>query len=49
MFLGFKQVHTEDRVEAMLQWLEELKAVLEIPPSIQAWGIEEDAFMSKVD
>ena len=49
MFLGFKQMHTEDRVEAMLQWLEELKATLDIPPSIQAWGIEEDTFMSKVD
>ena len=49
MFLGFDQVHTEDRVEAMLQWLEELKAVLDIPPSIQACGIEEDAFMAKVD
>jgi acetaldehyde dehydrogenase/alcohol dehydrogenase len=42
MFLSFNQVHTVDRVEAMLQWLEELKAVLDIPPSIQAWGIKED-------
>jgi acetaldehyde dehydrogenase/alcohol dehydrogenase len=49
MFLGFNQVHMVDRVEAMLQWLEELKAVLDIPPSIQAWGIEEDTFMAKVD
>ncbi len=49
MFLGFNQVHTEDRLEALLQWLEELKAALEIPPSIQAWGIKEDTFMEKVD
>jgi acetaldehyde dehydrogenase/alcohol dehydrogenase len=49
LFLGFNQVHTEDRVEALLKWLEELKTVLEIPPSIQAWGIKEDDFMKKID
>jgi len=49
LFLGFQQVHTVDRVEAMLEWLEELKAVLDIPPSIQGWGINEAIFMSKVD
>jgi acetaldehyde dehydrogenase/alcohol dehydrogenase len=36
-------------MEAMLLWLEELKAVLDIPPSIQAWGVKEDTFIAKVD
>jgi hypothetical protein len=49
LFLGFNHVHTEDRVEALLKWLEELKTALEIPPSIQAWGVKEDDFMEKVD
>lgn len=49
MFLGFNQDHTTDRVEAMLQWLEELKAILDIPPSIQAWGVKEDSFMANAD
>ena len=49
MFLGFNQLHTVDRVEAMLQWLDELKAALDIPMSIKEYGIDEQAFLTKVD
>lgn len=49
MFLGFNQLHTVDRVEAMLDWLDELKTDLEIPMSIAEYGIDEEAFMAKVD
>ena len=49
LFLGFHQVHTVDRVEAMLKWLDELKAELDIPPSIQAYGIDENRFLAVVD
>lgn len=49
LFLGFTQTHTVDRVEAMLAWLDELKTELGIPLSIQAYGIDETAFLSKVD
>eukprot|EP00523_Entomoneis_sp_CCMP467_P016913 CAMPEP_0168784830 /NCGR_PEP_ID=MMETSP0725-20121227/10427_1 /TAXON_ID=265536 /ORGANISM="Amphiprora sp., Strain CCMP467" /LENGTH=873 /DNA_ID=CAMNT_0008834897 /DNA_START=97 /DNA_END=2719 /DNA_ORIENTATION=- len=48
-FLGFHKEHTVDRVEAMLEWLEELKAELDIPPSIKEWGVDEKEFLSKVD
>ena len=47
MFLGFNQDHTTDRIDAMLQWLEELKAILDIPPSIQ--GVKEGSFMANAD
>ena len=49
LFLGFTQVHTVDRVHAMLEWLDELKQQLNIPMSIQAFGVDEAEFMSKVD
>ena len=49
MFLGFNQTHTVDRVDAMLHWLDELKADLEIPMSIKEYGIDEKAFLAKVD
>lgn len=49
LFLGFHQEHTMDRVEALIEWLEELKKGLDIPSSIQEWGIDEATFMSKVD
>jgi len=49
MFLGFHQEHTVDRVKKMLEWLDELKDELEIPRSIQAFGVDEDEFMAKVD
>ncbi len=47
--LGFNQEHTVDRVEAMLEWLDELKQQLDIPLSIQAAGVNEADFLAKVD
>ena len=49
LFLGFNQVHTVDRVNAMLVWLDELKQALNIPMSIQAFGVDEAEFLAKVD
>lgn len=49
LFLGFHNTHTVDRVKAMLKWLDELKQELDIPLSIQEWGIKEEAFLAKVD
>jgi acetaldehyde dehydrogenase/alcohol dehydrogenase len=49
MHLGFTQEHTVDRVNAMLDWLDELKRDLDIPMSIQEWGVDETEFMAKVD
>jgi len=49
MFLGFNQRHTVDRVNAMLEWLDELKKVLNIPMSIQEFGVDEAEFLAKVD
>jgi len=49
IFLGFNQVHTVDRVNAMLAWLDELKQDLNIPMSIQAFGVDEAEFLAKVD
>lgn len=36
-------------VEALIGWIEELKATLNIPASIQAAGVPEGLFLSKVD
>lgn len=49
LFLGFTQVHTVDRVNAMLEWLDELKTTLGIPLSIKEFGVDEAEFLSKVD
>lgn len=49
LFLGFNQVHTVDRVNAMLEWLDELKQDLNIPMSIKEFGVDEADFLSKVD
>jgi acetaldehyde dehydrogenase/alcohol dehydrogenase len=49
MTLGFTQTHTVDRVNAMLEWLDQLKRDLDIPMSIQEWGVDENEFLSKVD
>lgn len=47
--LGFHQAHTVDRVNALLEWLDELKGVLQIPMSIQEYGVDEAEFLAKVD
>jgi len=47
--LGFITGNTEDKLNALLNWLEELKVALDIPLSIQAAGVNEAEFMAKVD
>ncbi|MFM2483610.1 bifunctional acetaldehyde-CoA/alcohol dehydrogenase [Celerinatantimonas yamalensis] len=47
--LGFREGRTEDKINALLDWLEALKIELDIPTSIQAAGVSEADFMAKVD
>ena len=47
--LGWGGRTPEEKVEVLLQHLEELKAVLGIPASIQAWGVPEKEFLTQVD
>eukprot|EP00980_Cylindrotheca_fusiformis_P028243 scaffold22589_cov138-Cylindrotheca_fusiformis.AAC.6 len=49
LHLGFTHEHTVDRVNAMLEWLDDLKRDLNIPMSIQEWGVPESDFLAKVD
>lgn len=39
----------EEKVEALIQGIEKLKAELNIPTSIQAWGVSEEEFLAVVD
>jgi acetaldehyde dehydrogenase/alcohol dehydrogenase len=47
--LGFREGRTQDKIDALLDWLEALKIELDIPTSIQAAGVSEADFMSKID
>ncbi|MBK6999746.1 MAG: bifunctional acetaldehyde-CoA/alcohol dehydrogenase [Rhodoferax sp.] len=47
--LGLEAQRDHERVEKLIEWVDELKAVLEIPPSIQAAGVNEADFLAKVD
>lgn len=47
--LGFREGRTQDKIDALLDWLEALKVELDIPTSIQAAGVAEADFMSKID
>ncbi|MCP3944186.1 MAG: bifunctional acetaldehyde-CoA/alcohol dehydrogenase [Desulfobacteraceae bacterium] len=47
--LGFTTGNTEDKINALLNWLDELKVALDIPLSIQAAGVNEADFLAKVD
>lgn len=47
--LGLEAQRDHERVEKLIAWVDELKAVLEIPPSIQAAGVNEADFLAKVD
>ena len=40
---------TAQKIERLLTWLEELKVELEIPTSMQAAGVQEADFLTKVD
>jgi len=47
--LGFREGKTADKINALLNWLDELKTDLDIPKSIQAAGVNEADFLAKVD
>ena len=47
--LGLGGARTGDRIANLLTWLDELKAALDIPASIQAAGVAEADFLAKVD
>ncbi|MFM2482186.1 bifunctional acetaldehyde-CoA/alcohol dehydrogenase [Celerinatantimonas sp. YJH-8] len=47
--LGFREGRTQDKLDALLDWLEKLKVELDIPTSIKAAGVAEADFMAKVD
>ena len=38
-----------EKLEALIKAINELKAVIGIPDSIRAWGIEEEAFLNRLD
>jgi len=41
--------NTAQKLDHLLQWLDELKVAIDIPLSIQAAGVDEATFLSKVD
>lgn len=47
--LGLGGERTQHKVENLIAWIEELKADLEIPASIQAAGVAEADFLAKID
>ncbi|MEF2070847.1 bifunctional acetaldehyde-CoA/alcohol dehydrogenase [Consotaella aegiceratis] len=47
--LGFGGRTDQQSVEKLVAWVDELKAALDIPPSIQAAGVAEADFLAKVD
>ena len=46
---GFKGRTDTDKFEALIKALNELKATIGIPDSIQAWGIKEEDFLARLD
>jgi acetaldehyde dehydrogenase/alcohol dehydrogenase len=47
--LGFTQGRTAERIGGLLEWLEQLKRTLNIPPSIREAGVDEQSFLARVD
>jgi hypothetical protein len=47
--LGLPGRNTAERIGSLLAWLEELKGILGIPPSIRAAGVDEAGFMARLD
>ncbi|MDQ0327632.1 acetaldehyde dehydrogenase/alcohol dehydrogenase [Rhodopseudomonas julia] len=47
--LGLSGERDHERVQSLIAWVDELKEELEIPESIQAFGIKEADFLDKVD
>ncbi|MBS1211087.1 MAG: bifunctional acetaldehyde-CoA/alcohol dehydrogenase, partial [Proteobacteria bacterium] len=48
-YLGLGGKNDDDRVARLVAWVDELKQTLGIPPSIQAAGVPEAAFLAAVD
>lgn len=47
--LGLNGRNEDEKIAALLAWLDELKADLDIPPSIKAFGVPEKEFLAKLD
>ncbi len=47
--LGLEANRDHERVEKLIEWIDALKAELNIPASIQAAGVNEQEFLEKVD
>ncbi len=47
--LGLEAARDHDRVQKLIDWVDELKKTLDIPMSIQAAGVSEADFLAKVD
>ncbi|MFA9441148.1 bifunctional acetaldehyde-CoA/alcohol dehydrogenase [Uliginosibacterium sp. sgz301328] len=47
--LGLQANRDHERVDKLVEWVEELKRTLDIPPSIQAAGVNEAEFLAKLD
>ncbi|MCQ2417962.1 MAG: bifunctional acetaldehyde-CoA/alcohol dehydrogenase [Oscillospiraceae bacterium] len=47
--LGMKGKTDQDKMEALIQALNELKTTIGIPDSIQAWGVDEQDFLNRLD
>jgi acetaldehyde dehydrogenase/alcohol dehydrogenase len=47
--LGLGGATKGEKVENLIQWVEDLKKQLEIPASIQAAGVSEEEFLAKLD
>jgi acetaldehyde dehydrogenase/alcohol dehydrogenase len=47
--LGLEANRDHERVEKLIEWVDELKKTLGIPSSIQAAGVAEADFLAKVD
>ena len=48
-YLGLEASRDHERVEKLIEWVDELKRTLGIPASIQAAGVAEADFLAKVD
>ncbi len=47
--LGLGGSRDHQRVELLVDWIEELKRQLDVPPSIRDWGVPEATFLARVD
>ncbi len=47
--LGLGGTRDHQRVELLVDWIEELKRALDVPPSIKEWGVREADFLVEVD